>query len=45
MAVDQHVQFFTDLLEGNQSRDRAPRQGTIALTRPSANFEQIMWDV
>jgi hypothetical protein len=32
-------------LEGRQSRDRAPREGTINLTCPSANFEQIMWNV
>jgi alpha-amylase/alpha-mannosidase (GH57 family) len=39
------VQFFVELLEGQQSRDRAPREGTIHLTCPSPNFEQIMWDV
>lgn len=43
--VDQPVQFFVELLEGGQSRDRAPRQGTINLARPSPDFERIMWDV
>lgn len=43
--VDQPVHFFVELLEGKQSRDRAPREGTINLTCPSADFEQIMWDV
>lgn len=41
----QPVQFYVELLEGKQSRDRAPREGTINLTCPSADFEQIMWDV
>lgn len=41
----QPVQFFVELQEGKQSRDRAPREGAINLTCPSADFEQIMWDV
>jgi alpha-amylase/alpha-mannosidase (GH57 family) len=45
VAVDGPVQFFVELLHGGQSRDRAPREGTIALARPSRDFEQIMWDV
>ena len=43
--VDQPIQFFIELLRGGQSRDRAPREGTINLTCPSPDFEQIMWDV
>jgi alpha-amylase/alpha-mannosidase (GH57 family) len=42
---EQQVQFFVELLEANQSRDRAPREGTIALACPSADFEEQMWDV
>jgi alpha-amylase/alpha-mannosidase (GH57 family) len=45
VAVDGPVQFFVELLQSGQSRDRAPREGTIALARPSRDFEQIMWDV
>lgn len=45
VQVEQPIQFFVDLLEGDQSRDRAPREGAIYLTRPSPDFEQIMWDV
>jgi alpha-amylase/alpha-mannosidase (GH57 family) len=45
VKVDDHLQFFVELLHGGQGRDRAPREGTIVLTRPSADFEQIMWDV
>jgi hypothetical protein len=45
VAVDQPIQFFVELYEGQQSRDRAPREGTISLLCPSPDFEQIMWDV
>jgi alpha-amylase/alpha-mannosidase (GH57 family) len=45
IAVDQHLQFFVELLRDGQGHDRAPREGTIVLTRPSRDFEQIMWDV
>jgi alpha-amylase/alpha-mannosidase (GH57 family) len=45
VAVDQPVQFFVELLQGGRNHDRAPRQGTIALNRPSPHFEMIMWDV
>jgi alpha-amylase/alpha-mannosidase (GH57 family) len=45
VAVDGPVQFFVELVQGGQGRDRAPREGTIALARPSPDFEQIMWDV
>ena len=45
VRVDQPIQFFIELLQGGQSRDRAPREGTINLTCPSPDFEQIMWDV
>ncbi len=41
----QPVQFYVELLENQQSRDRAPRWGNIAFIRPPAEFEQIMWDV
>jgi alpha-amylase/alpha-mannosidase (GH57 family) len=45
VRVDQPIQFFIELLRDGQSRDRAPREGTINLTCPSRDFEQIMWDV
>jgi len=43
--TDEPVQFYVELYEQGQSRDRAPREGVIALTCPSPHFEQIMWDV
>jgi hypothetical protein len=42
---DQPVQFFVELLQGPQSRERSPREGTINLTCPTPDFEQLMWDV
>jgi alpha-amylase/alpha-mannosidase (GH57 family) len=45
LELSQPIQFFVELMQDGQSRDRAPREGTIALARPSADFEQIMWDV
>jgi len=45
VEVHQPVQFYVELVEGGQSRDRAPREGAIHVTRPSADFERIMWDV
>jgi alpha-amylase/alpha-mannosidase (GH57 family) len=45
LDIGQPVQFYLELLEENQSRDRAPREGTIQLTRPGPDFELRMWDV
>jgi len=45
VEVDQPMQFFVELLADQQSRDRAPREGTISLSRASPDFEQIMWNV
>lgn len=45
VKTDQPVHFFVELLESRQSRDRAPREGTVNLNCPSPHFEQIMWDV
>lgn len=45
VTVHAAFEFFVEVWQGQQSRDRAPREGTIRLVRPSADFEQIMWDV
>jgi alpha-amylase/alpha-mannosidase (GH57 family) len=45
VKVGQPIQFAVEVLQGTQSRDRAPREGTIYLTCPSPDFEHIMWDV
>jgi hypothetical protein len=45
VTVDQPLQFYVELLQDGQSRDRAPREGAISLICPSPDFERIMWDV
>ena len=45
LKADQPVAFFVELLQDGQSRDRAPREETIQLAVPAANFELVMWDV
>ena len=45
VKVNDPIQFFVGLLAGDQSIDRAPREGAIQVLRPSPDFEQIMWDV
>ncbi|MGF1583168.1 MAG: alpha-amylase/alpha-mannosidase [Gemmataceae bacterium] len=45
LGVGDPFQFFLEVLQGSQSRDRAPRDGAIAMHRPSRDFEQLMWQV
>jgi len=42
---DQPVHFYVEAYAKEQSIDRAPREGAIELTTPSADFEMIMWQV
>jgi alpha-amylase/alpha-mannosidase (GH57 family) len=44
-SAGQPVQFFVELMENQQSRDRAPRFGAISFARPTPEFEFVMWDV
>ena len=39
------VRFYVELLKGDSSLDRAPREGILELAVPSRDFEQIMWQV
>lgn len=43
LVADAAIHFFVELESGEQSLDRAPREGTIELLAPSPDFEQIMW--
>jgi alpha-amylase/alpha-mannosidase (GH57 family) len=45
VAVGQGVRFSVEVLAEGQALDRAPREGTLAMTRPSEDFERSMWDV
>jgi alpha-amylase/alpha-mannosidase (GH57 family) len=44
-VANQPVQFHVELIDHGQSRERGPREGSIAFARPTPEFEQIMWDV
>ncbi len=39
------IEFYVEIREGTQSRDRGPRSGTFNLICPSPDFEHIMWQV
>jgi hypothetical protein len=39
------VRFYVELLKGENSLDRAPREGIFELTVPTPDFERIMWQV
>jgi alpha-amylase/alpha-mannosidase (GH57 family) len=45
VQVGQPLQFFVEVLDDGQSRDRAPREGVISLARPGPEFELRMWNV
>lgn len=37
------VEFFVETVDSSQNADRLPREGLIALTCPSQDFEYLMW--
>ena len=39
------LRFYVELLSGDSSLDRAPREGIFELTVPSPDFERVMWRV
>ena len=39
------VRFYVELLAGDASLDRAPREGIFELHVPTPDFERIMWQV
>jgi alpha-amylase/alpha-mannosidase (GH57 family) len=45
IPVGRSIRFFVELRHQGHSRDRAPREGTITVTRPSPDFERLMWHV
>lgn len=42
-TTDDPVQFYVELLQQEQSVDRAPNEGAIETAVPSPDFELIMW--
>ena len=45
LAVDDQVRFYVEVLAGEASLDRSPREGIFELTVPTPDFERIMWQV
>lgn len=45
VAVEEPIVFYVELIRDGQGLDCAPREGSIALSRPLPHFERIMWDV
>jgi alpha-amylase/alpha-mannosidase (GH57 family) len=45
LAPGDPIRFYVELLKGDTSLDRAPREGIFELVAPSADFERIMWQV
>lgn len=43
ISTDDPISFYIELLEGEQSIDRAPTEGAIETTVPSPEFENMMW--
>ena len=39
------IRFYVELLGGDASLDRAPREGIFELVVPTPDFERIMWQV
>jgi alpha-amylase/alpha-mannosidase (GH57 family) len=39
------IRFYIELIAGEASLDRAPREGIFELTVPTPDFERIMWQV
>jgi alpha-amylase/alpha-mannosidase (GH57 family) len=45
LKADDPIRFYVELIEGESSIDRAPREGIFELTVPTPDFERIMWQV
>ncbi len=45
LKPDDKVRFYIELLQGETSLDRAPREGIFETTVPGPDFERLMWQV
>lgn len=43
VAIDAPVHFYWEVIQKQQSVDRAPGEGSLELQRPTPDFERIMW--
>jgi alpha-amylase/alpha-mannosidase (GH57 family) len=45
LKADEPVRFYVEVLQGDASLDRAPREGIFEVTVPTPDFEKILWQV
>jgi hypothetical protein len=45
LKAGEPIRFYVELLGGDASLDRAPREGIFELAVPTPDFERIMWQV
>ena len=45
LKAGEAIRFYVELLGGDASLDRAPREGIFELAVPTPDFERIMWQV
>ena len=45
LRANDPIRFYVEVLHGESSLDRAPREGIFELTVPTPDFERIMWQV
>lgn len=45
LSPNDPLRFYVELLSGETSLDRAPREGIFELSVPTPDFERIMWQV
>lgn len=45
LRADDPIRFYVELIEGESSLDRAPREGIFELSVPTPDFERILWQV
>jgi alpha-amylase/alpha-mannosidase (GH57 family) len=45
LSPEQPISFYVELVGGDSSLDRLPREGTIDLIVPPPEFERVMWQV
>ncbi len=43
LKTDDRIQFFAELLQGEQPVERIPQEGAIETVVPSPDYELIMW--
>lgn len=43
LKVDSQIEFYVELLRGDQSVERAPAEGAIETSVPSPDYELLMW--